>query len=565
MPVTPLAVSQMGIRRRNNFQGINDKYMPWRTVAKPNVVEAVRSEAGFIDIASDPAMMNEMYRDVARERMKRYQNYNRFFEGRHYEHEYDDGEKKPVYNFCQLVVNKAVDFFVAEGFEIVSVAGNELVAQAFDMVWKANDKKNLFRRLALNCAIAGDAFLYITLKTLDDAGQELPKAQWKIVLTALDPFFVFPLFNKTNPQVMDACLIQYPTGKSATGGVTYESLYLTPTKCDVYVDSTLKSSNPNPFGVVPVVHFPNQQDPLKTWGPSDLAAIVPLNEEYNLIAASIRKIIKYHAEPTTVIFGARASKLEKGAKKVWSGLPVDARVENLAYNADLAAVYAYLNNIENTIYKVGCIPSVMFQLHGDGGMSVSNTSGLAMQMMYQPLIDKVNRKKESFTTSFKRSCEIIGKAFEVLGTDLEELADDPEHLLEMSPEFSDPLPFDEVAAMDADTKKLAVGVTSQAALLRKYNPGEDTQRLTIEILADRVSTMLMENEKARMLQGHAPNLTSLLSSSIAISEDIASMGKSVADASSSLADTAAAEQKAAAEEAAKVAAANKPAPKPTLK
>lgn len=551
----------MAIRRRN-FQGVNDKYMPWRASTTSNVVEGVRKETGFLDISADPALMNEMYRDVARERMTTYKNYVRFYDGKHYESEWEDGERKPVYNFSKVVVDKAVDFFVAKGFDIAAVEGNELVAQAFDLVWKANDKLNLFRRLALNAGITGDAFMYVTLKTKDDAGKDLPQKEWKIILTALDPFFVFPFFSLKNQRQMDACLVQYPTGKSPTGSVSYESMWLTPDRVKVYKDTELVSDEPNPFGMVPIVHFPNYLDPIKVWGQSDLAPIVPLNEEYNIVANSVRKIIKYHAEPTTVIFGARASKLEKGAKKVWSGLPIDARVENLAYNADLKAVYEYLGNIEQTIYKIGCIPSVLFQLHGQGGLSVSNTSGLALRMMYQPLTDKVMRKKEAFTESFRRVNEVIAKAFEIIGVDLAELADNTEALLAMWPAYTDPLPFDEVAQLDADTKKIALGVTSEAALLRKYNPGEDTNRLTIEILADRVSRLLMESEKAKILAGSPPNTTAVFTSSIAISEETEQMRESAEAATESL-DSAHQEEIDAANEAAQTAAAAKQKPSST--
>lgn len=519
MPVTPVDVAMMGIRRKN-FQGRTDKYAPWRPNAVP-VAEAVAREAGFLDTIHDPALINELYKETARERLANYKQYVNFYNGKHYIQEWDDGEKKPVFNFSQMVVDKSVDFFVAKGFDIRAVEGNELVAKAFDIVWESNDKDNTFRKLSLMASITGDAFLYLTLNTKDEAGADLPKAKWSIALTPIDPFFVFPVFSKTCAGELDAVLMQYPMGTTETGAVTFKSVYISKTKYMVFEGDNKIADEPNAFGMVPVVHFPNYHDPLKAWGQSDLAAVVPMNEEYNIIAASVRKIIKYHAEPTTIIFGARASKLEKGAKKVWSGLPTDARVENLAFSSDLGATYKYLELLEQNIFKSGSIPSALFQVHGTP--AVSNTSGLAIRMLYQPLVDKASRKKEAFCMAFRRVNDLMAKAFELMGVDLHLLADNTDELMNIVPEFTDPLPFDEVAQLNSDKMKLDMGITSQAALLRKYNPGEDTERLTVEIIADRMSNLLTEAEKTLLLQGQLPNLTVLFLSSLCISEDLSDL------------------------------------------
>lgn len=554
MPVTPIDVAMIGIRRKN-FAGRTDKYLPWRTPSAP-VTEGVSKEAGFMDVIKDPALVNELYKDSTRDRLERYKRYLRFYDGKHYEAEFEDGERKPVINFSEIVVDTGTDFFVAKGFDVVAVEGNEFVAKAIDVVWEQNDKDELFRTLALTASICGDAFLYVTLRTKNDNGEDLPKEKWTVSLTPIDPLFVFPVFSKTEKGVINTALIQYPVGKTESGGIKFHSIYLTPTRVQVFEEDKQISDTENALGVVPLIHFANMPDPLKIWGRSDIVSVIPLNEEYNTIAASVRKIIKYHAEPTTIIFGARASKLEKGAKKVWSGLPVEARVENLGYNADLGATYKYMELIEQNIFKSSKIPSALFQVNG--APAVSNTSGLAMRMLYQPLIDKTRRKKESFTAFFRRSCVVVARALEVAGYSLAELADSTAELLNVRPEFTDPLPFDEVAQLDADQKKLTMGVTSKATLLRKYNPGEDQERLAIEIIADRLGDLLTEKEKAAMLQGKMPNFTVALMTSVAISEDLGELRQAISDAH----DKAEEDHKEDLAEEAAAAAAAAPAPAP---
>lgn len=514
MPTTSTEIAMLGIRRRD-FAGQTDKYLSPRKPAVP-VIEQVRKELGFLDGIADASIYNELYRETARERMAKYKQAVDYYHGRQYTVPFEDGEKKPVFNFCDMVVNKSVDFFVAKGFELRSVEGNESVAEAMELVWRANDKAALFRKIALTTSICGDAFVYVTIDDKGKDGKPLEKKDWRIVLNVIDPFFVFPAFDEADHTLMTACLIQFPVSKNDRGDVVYKTYYFTKEKYSVYQDGAEIDSKPNPFGMVPVAHFVNYIDPLKVWGNSDLESITELNDEYNTCANSIRKIIKYHAEPTTIIFGARASKLEKGAKKVWSGLPVDARVENLAYSADLKATYDYLNLIENKILKLGNIPTVAFQTD----VSTSHTSGLSIRMAYQPLFDKSERKRIAFTTGFKRTTAIMAKAFELIGIDLAELADNPAELLNVTPEFSDPLPFDEVAQLDADIKKLSLKVTSSAALLRKYNPGEDISRLTTEIIADQIADWLREREQQIALQGGMPNPNAAMVSSIALGADL---------------------------------------------
>ncbi len=528
MAVSPIDIAQLGIRRRNgNFKGNTDKYMPNRSpllgsTGPASVVEAVRNELGFLDHVKDAGIYNEFYRRTAIERIARYKTYSRFYEGTHYENPYEDGEKKPVFNFCQIIIDKAVDFSASKGFTVGSGTGNEDLAKAVQMVWEANDKELLTRKLALSASILGDTYLYVTLDRKGPAGEVLPQNQWKVRLYQIDPFFCFPVFDDKNPREMKACMVQMPVSTDGSGNVIYKTLFMTPEYYQEITDGQAAERIPNPFGMVPIVHFPNYDDPLKVWGQSDLSSITSLNEEYNLIANSIRKIIKYHAEPTTIIYGARASRLEKGAKKVWSGLPIDAKVENLKFEGNLEATYKYLAILEENIHKIAGIPAVLFQTD----RAVSHTSAIAMKMLYQPILEKTERKHQAFKAAFQRANKIIFKAFELSQFDYRGLVNEPDSNLanDLFPTFPDPLPYDEMGQIDADQKKYNLGVVSLISLLRKYHPAGDISKIATEINADRLAQLFMEREKAIALQGHAPNPSVVFLSSLGlddVSKDLA--------------------------------------------
>ena len=77
------------------------------------------------------------------------------------------------------------------------------------------------------------------------------------------------------------------------------------------------------------MHIANKPASASPWGLSDIIDIIPLNRTYNETVTDILDIINYHTAPVTIITGAKASNLEKGANKIW-GLPRRTpEVENL--------------------------------------------------------------------------------------------------------------------------------------------------------------------------------------------------------------------------------------------
>jgi len=526
MPVSPSDIALLQINRRN-FIGNTDKYLPYRS-SPATVMDAIRDEFAFLNVVGDAGIYNELYRETAMQRINRYKRFARMYEGKQYENEWEDGERKPIFNFCQVISDKSVDFFAEKGFTVGSDAGNEDLAAAVDYIWHVNEKDSLLRKIGICDSVMGDSFVYLTFESKDEKGNDLPRNQWKMRMFEIDPFFCFPVFDDINLHEMKACMFQIPIAKDGKGAVSYRTLYITPTKWQEVIDGVVGPEQPNPFGCVNVVHFPNYDDPLKIWGQSDLESICSLNEEYNIIANSVRKIIKYHAEPTTIIYGARASKLEKGAKKVWSGLPIGSKVENLAFTADLRATYEYLKLIEDNIHKISGIPSVLFQTD----RAVSHTSAIAMKMLYQPILEKTARKQQSFTSSFRRMTKLIFRGFDIVGFDYRGLTGAKEiRTTDLFPVFPDPLPFDESAMVDVDTKKLNMRVTSLAALIRKYNPSGNLDKITAEVIADQISELLQKKEQAVAMQGNTPKPGAILTSSLGMDETIQSLALEISDLS----------------------------------
>jgi len=203
--------------------------------------------------------------------------------------------------------------------------------------------------------------------------------------------------------------------------------------------------------------------------------------------------VLYHAEPTTLLFGARLSTLERGAEKFWSNLPVDARVENLELTGGMELALNQLKNIFETICTLSETPAFLFD---PTEMHISNTSGIALRTMCFPILTKTERRRQSFDESFKLLNGAIFKAWEVYTK--KKL---PKRTLEVEIEYSEILPRDENAEIDAGLKRLEGGIWSQAELIRRLSHVKDFEKLRVELIADKLSKLAMSREKSMALMG----------------------------------------------------------------
>lgn len=455
-------------------------------------------------------------RDASIARLNRYRKAWDFYYGNHWANPYEDGEEKPVMNFCKKIVDTSVDWFVAMGCSTTAPNGNEPIAELVDLCWDYNDRLTIMERAGQYGSITGDAFFYVTLETKAQDGTDLPPEEQRVRIMALDPSYCFPLWNPYRQGVMMSILIQIPITVDGQDTNSLFSVFITPTEWSSWIDEEPVQKQPNPFGRINVVHVPNLLLANSVYGQSDIHTVIPLNEEYNLVLNSVRKIIKYHAEPTTVVYGAKMGDLERGAKKLWSNLPADARIENLQLQSDLNATYAYMDRLEQRICDLSNTPKVAFDSEK---LAISNTSGLAMQMRFQPLVEKTRKRQNNYKKGFREINKLILLGHQLLGYNIESLVDAPEQIYETETSFTSPLPRDEQAELDAAVKKRELGIWSQAEAIRRLSDVSDYRRLVLELAADKRAELLEAFETQRANSGQIPNTTVGFLSSAALSED----------------------------------------------
>jgi len=502
-------------------------YMMLQRQSSPIEEKKSNTTRDFSDISEDLATiasMNSSFtlesRDKVTTRKSRYQKHWDFYNGNHWDNPFYDGEKKAVFNFCKTIVDKGCTWFLAKGWKVKAREGNEEIAKICNDVWDENDRSNLTLNLLQFGSVTGDGYLYVTL----DAGtQDAPKPRedWKVKIQVLDPESVFPVWSSENPGEMDAVVITFEMFRGRDKFI--RSIFIAKNYFQVWENEQLLGTYDNLLGEIPVVHFSNFPLAYSNYGKSDIEDVIPINEEYNSVANSIKRTINYHAEPTTLIFGAKASTLERGANKVWSGLPTDAKVQNLQLDTDMEGTYRYLEQLEGLIYKLGETPKIAFDSHE---VAVSNTSGLTMQMMFQPLIEKTRRRRETYTPGFKSVNRLILKFHATfMGTNLESFTDEPESVYETRIEYTSPLPKDEQQELDSAIKKVESGIWSKAEAIRRVSGVTDEARLAIELAADKREALSMDYEKQKALEVMPPNLSAVFLGSPYLSQPFEDLSK----------------------------------------
>lgn len=508
--------------RRKDFIGRNDKYgnVVSSGSLSTSIGEALRGHGPF-DVSRQ--MFDERMRDLATNRLNRYRTFFRFYNGKHHLHEYQDGEKKPTKNFCRIIADKATEFYVAKGWKVKAHQGNELVADILNLALDNAGFTTSTTAMKQLASITGDGFMYVSVRTHDAEGTPLPKSQWTPTLTPLNPGYCFPLFGENGE--IKQILIQYPLGTNPVNETLF-SLVITPKTYQLFHgDSPLSPPQPNPFGRVNVVHFPNLPSPGSIFGQSELEDVVTLNESYNTTMFALERIIRYHAEPTTIIQGAKASNLEKGANRVWSNLPADAKVYNLESSTSLSELREYMKMLRQDMCEVSSTPAVCL----DGSeLPHSNTPGVTMEFMYKPLIDKTLRSWNTHRRPWKEVLKLFMLAHErVLSDDLARHADDKSKLDVMEFVRSSPMPRDLKTELEIAQQKKTLGIASRASLMREFST-EDTERMSAELVADDVSTLAYTAELKKAEQGIPPNLSAAFLSSVSFAEDHTELSKRIA-------------------------------------
>lgn len=432
--------------------GFWDRLRNWRTIAQP--------------VQQPKFDITKVITEADSKRLQRYGELRDFYDGRHFEHCTTREAKLITMNYCKPFVDKSAAFLLGKSFDIVvpKRLGN-VTLDVLNETWRVNKKDVIAVEMAQNGGVTGDCFV----KVIYDANKRI------VELVNLDPAVCFPEYDEMDIDKLVKFRIIY----TINGGKDVFEEIISNDSIVEQVNGEVIDTRPNPLGEIPIVHIKNLPKANSYWGVSDLQDVIPLNKVLNEKLTDVSDIIDYHAAPVTLIFGAVAKQLQKGARKIWSGLPKDAKVENLELTSDLGASNKFLEAIKLAMHEIANIPE------GSLGkfQAVSNTSGVALHMQYQPLMEKTRLKQLNYSLGIQEINRLILRTYEVFRKFKFPFL----RPYESSVVFGDPLPKDELIQRQVFAQDVNMGITSRKQVMRELGWSEsEIKTMQKEIDAERM-------------------------------------------------------------------------------
>ncbi len=455
------------------------------------------SPLGLVELADEEF-------EVHGPRLNRYSLNWAMYLGHHWSYRREIGEAQMVYNYYRAFTDYIINFTFSRGASFRSPTQTEaIVPDILKRVWEVdNDKYSVMWEMGQQGGVSGDCFVKVAYEEgyEDSVGRLHPG---RVRVLPLNSSFCFPEFHPHDRSRLIRFKLKYRFWGTSIEGTrqvyTYTEI-LTDDRIEEYINDELIDSRENPIGVVPIIHIANVRVSGSPWGLSDCHDIIVLNRNYNEVATDIADIINYHAAPVTVITGAKASSLEKGPKKVWGGLPKDAQVFNLEGGGQgLTGAMEYLKIIKTAMHEMVGVPeTALGQVQ-----PISNTSGVALAIQYQPLMNRYQQKMGQYGEGIQRINELIlrtlaFKEIEVFtwsqqvngpikAHQLPQLDPNDPLTYESTVHFPPPLPLDKLIILNEIQTKMTMGLESREGALRQLGeefPDEKLEEIRAELIAD---------------------------------------------------------------------------------
>ena len=455
------------------------------------------SPLGLVELADEEF-------EVHGPRLNRYSLNWAMYLGHHWSYRRETGEAQMVYNYYRAFSDFLINFTFSRGVSFRSPKQTEaIIPDVLKRVWEIdNDKQGILWEMGQQGGVSGDCFVKVAYEEayVDSVGRP---HLGRVRILPLNASFCFPEFHPHDRSRLIRFKLKYRFWGTSVEGTrqvyTYTEI-LTDDRIEEYINDELIDSRPNPIGVVPVIHIPNVRISGSPWGLSDCHDVIVLNRNYNEVATDVADIVNYHAAPVTVITGAKASSLEKGPKKVWGGLPKDAQVFNLEGGGQgLAGAMEYLKVIKTAMHEMVGIPeSALGQVQ-----PISNTSGVALAIQYQPLMNRYQQKLVQYSEGLRRINELVlltlafkePEVFEynpdvngpIKQGQLAKLDLANPQTYESVVHFPPPLPLDKLIVLNEIRQKMDMNLESREGALRQLGeefPDEKLEEIRAELIAD---------------------------------------------------------------------------------
>lgn len=466
----------------------------------------MRAAASDLAIAISPLGLVELSDEefeMHGPRLNRYAEYWAWYLGHHWGVRKEFGDAQLTFNYIRAFSDYINNFCFSRGIAFNAAREYEHITPALlKRIWQNdNNMKTVLWEMGQQGGVSGDIFVKVAYEPAwtDEAGNV---HEGRVRILPLNSAYCFPTWHPHDRDRMLEFKLKYRFWGTNTEGTRSVYTYTELIRADIireYVNDELIDERPNVLGEIPIVHIPNAPATGSPWGLSDVQDIISLNRQYNETATDIVDIVNYHAAPITVVIGAKPSQLEKGANRVWSIGNKDVKVENLQSNVDLQYSIEVLTMLKTAMHEMTGVPeSALGQ-----SQPISNTSGVALSIQFQPLMQKFELKKLQYGKGLKKINELSLRTlfiFEPATTlynpltegikqpDQVDFADPSDPLVYVTDiDWPSPLPVDKLIKLNEIQGMMAMNLESRRGALKELGeqfPDEKLREIFDELVDD---------------------------------------------------------------------------------
>ena len=383
-------------------------------------------------------------------------------------------------NRCSPIADKGVSFLFGQVLKIECDDQDEL-----DAFWgDDDDKMTMLAKIAMNGAVCGQPFVKLI-------PSPEPKSPPRMVI--LDPMLLRIITLPDDCELHVAYVIEYPVSADlqkrqiiarvdprndlyALGEKDLQDTW-TITNYSRKGDQGVWQQDGTPedwlYPFPPIFTCQNLPNPNEPWGTPDLTQdLIGMNKVLNFMLSNISRIIKYHGHPKTWAKGIRAGQLQVAVDQTLVLESPDAQLNVITPMENFSGLLSVVADLRSDMDEQSRVPAVALGRMTD--MPKGNISGVALQLLFQPLLEKTVLKQRLYGKLIR---EVSRAALVLMGAiSVDEYADYPINL-----HWQTLLPVDDLAAAQTAMLLQQLGVSNSTLIQQLgYNPEDEAKKSTEE-------------------------------------------------------------------------------------
>lgn len=388
-------------------------------------------------------------------------------------------------NRCSPIVDKGVSFLFGPTLKI-ECAGHVLDSNPLqdfvDGLWGDDDEKmTLLSKMAMNGGVCGQVFV----KIIPAQGQmKYPR------LVVLDPLLVRVVTPPDDCSLILAYIIEYPGPDTMlkrqviarvdpdgmagiTGEFDLDDTWTITNYCQMQENGSFFQVGKQDvwdYPFAPIIMCQNLPNPNEVWGVPDLTQdLIGVNKVLNFIQSNTSRIIKYHGHPKTIVTGVGAAEFKMGIDDTIFLPSETSKAVNLEAHTDFNGLLNFAETLRSDMDEQSRVPAVA--LGRATALPRGNISGVALQLLFQPLIEKTVQKQRLYGCFIR---EVTRCALVISG--LLDIMQYESYPIELH--WQNLLPVDDLAAAQTAILLQQLGVSQDTILQQLGYQAEDERTKT---------------------------------------------------------------------------------------